>query len=202
MRQVRNLYQIISKRFLLLSLFLIPLLLVLQSSPIQAQISKKNTINPWKYASFPVENFQAYTSGFGYRISPITGERQFHYGLDMAAPYASYVRAWWPGNVVELSDDTGCGTMIKIESGQWQHIYCHLIGKVQDLPNGRYLIDDQGGIMLALGQSVSYGTRIARVGISGNSTGPHLHWGVKFNGEYLDPGLVIREMYKYQIGRA
>ncbi|MGL5077250.1 MAG: M23 family metallopeptidase, partial [Waterburya sp.] len=40
----------------------------------------------WNKGSFPVENFQSYTSGFGYRISPVTGERQFHNGLDLAAP--------------------------------------------------------------------------------------------------------------------
>jgi len=161
-------------------------------------VNQSNSGNPWQYASFPVENFQTYTSGFGYRISPISGSRQFHYGLDMAAPLGSYVRNWWTGQVIELSDNTNCGTMIKIESGQWQHIYCHLMGRVEDTPSGRSLIDSSGGILLTLGQIIPYGTRIARIGVTGNTTGPHLHWGLKYNGEYIDPGLVLREMYQQQ----
>jgi murein DD-endopeptidase MepM/ murein hydrolase activator NlpD len=47
----------------------------------------------WAGASFPVENFQTYTSPFGYRRAPDGGYRQeFHYGLDMAAPNGSYIR--------------------------------------------------------------------------------------------------------------
>uniref|UniRef100_UPI0030DA2D41 M23 family metallopeptidase n=1 Tax=Cyanothece sp. BG0011 TaxID=2082950 RepID=UPI0030DA2D41 len=64
--------------------------------PSQAQyVPATNSTNTWQYASFPVENFQTYTSGYGYRTSPITGQSQFHRGLDMAAPLGSYVRNWW-----------------------------------------------------------------------------------------------------------
>ncbi|MGL4882919.1 MAG: M23 family metallopeptidase, partial [Waterburya sp.] len=84
----------------------------------------------WNKGSFPVENFQSYTSGFGYRISPVTGERQFHNGLDLAAPRGSYIRNWWSGKVVEVSDDTACGTMISIQPGAWEHFYCHMEGYV------------------------------------------------------------------------
>ncbi|MGK7874061.1 MAG: M23 family metallopeptidase [Xenococcaceae cyanobacterium] len=152
----------------------------------------------WQYASFPVENFQAYTSPFGYRISPIDGARQFHRGLDMAAPLGSYVRNWWTGKVVELSDDTACGTLIKIQSGQWTHIYCHLMGHVETTANGRYLIDRDGGIQLRQGQEVPVGARIGRVGMTGRTTGPHLHWGLMHNNNYVDPALVLREMHKQQ----
>ena len=60
----------------------------------------------WAEASFPVENFQEYTDGFGYRINPVTGKKQFHAGLDIAAPLGSYVRAWWSGQIVRLSDNS------------------------------------------------------------------------------------------------
>ncbi|MFM7526955.1 MAG: M23 family metallopeptidase, partial [Nodosilinea sp.] len=43
----------------------------------------------WTQASFPVENFQTYTSPFGYRIDPESGTQRFHYGLDLAAPSGS-----------------------------------------------------------------------------------------------------------------
>lgn len=157
--------------------------------------------NPWQYASFPVENFQTYTSGFGYRYSPVNGQQQFHYGLDMAAPLGSYVRNWWSGRVVELSDNTGCGTMIKIQSGEWTHIYCHLMGRVESSPQGTYLMDREGGIILWLGQNVPAGARIGRVGMTGNTTGPHLHWGLMYANRYVDPGLVLQQMYKDQANR-
>jgi murein DD-endopeptidase MepM/ murein hydrolase activator NlpD len=170
-------------------------------SSLQAQYTPTATRqqNPWQSASFPVENFQAYTSGYGYRSSPVDGSSQFHYGLDLAAPIGSYVRSWWTGQVVELSDNTACGTMIKIQSGDWQHVYCHLMGRVQSDRNTRYLVDREGGIVLQLGQQVPAGARIARVGMSGRTTGPHLHWGLKYANNYLDPALVLQAMFTTQV---
>lgn len=205
MQQIFYLAQKIPKKLNVVLLAILTLLLCIcfnlwQIRPLaSAEYLSKTRGNPWQYASFPVENFQSYTSGFGYRISPISGSRQFHYGLDLAAPLGSYVRNWWNGQIVELSDNTGCGTMIKIQSGQWQHIYCHLIGRVEDNANSRYLLDPEGGIILILGQSLPYGARIARVGMTGNTTGPHLHWAIKYNGEYIDPALVIQEMARQQV---
>ncbi|BAZ44332.1 hypothetical protein NIES4102_13400 [Chondrocystis sp. NIES-4102] len=152
----------------------------------------------WNKGSFPVENFQSYTSGFGYRISPVTGDRQFHNGLDLAAPRGSYIRSWWSGKVIELSDDTACGTSISIQSGAWVHSYCHMEGYVQSASTGTYLIDRDGGIQIVLGQTLPAGSRIGRIGMSGRTTGPHLHWVLKHNGDYVDPALVLKEMFKRQ----
>ncbi|BBA80219.1 peptidase M23 [cyanobacterium endosymbiont of Rhopalodia gibberula] len=172
----------------------------LGQSPLKAQhVPIITSRNIWQYASFPVENFQTYTSGYGYRTSPITGETQFHRGLDMAAPLGSYVRNWWTGRVISLSDHTACGTMIKIQSGQWQHIYCHLMGSIEDTPQGRYLIDRDGGIIIWQGQEIPAGVRIGRVGMTGRTTGSHLHWGLKHGDQYINPGLVIKEMFRYQV---
>jgi murein DD-endopeptidase MepM/ murein hydrolase activator NlpD len=151
--------------------------------------------NAWAGASFPVENFQTYTSGFGYRSSPIDGSQQFHAGLDMAAPLGSYIRNWWTGRIVELSDHTGCGTMIKMQSGQWTHIYCHLMGSVQSDGRGTFLVDREGGIVLTVGQDIPAGARMARVGMTGRTTGPHLHWGLMYGNQYVDPALVLNAMY-------
>ncbi len=154
--------------------------------------------SPWQYASFPVENFQAYTSGFGYRSSPVDGGSQFHYGLDLAAPIGSYVRNWWAGTIVELSDNTACGTLIRVQSGEWQHVYCHLMGRVEVSNGTRYLVDREGGIILQQGQVLPVGVRIARVGMTGRTTGPHLHWGLKHDGQWIDPALVLQAMYRQQ----
>ena len=153
----------------------------------------------WTGASFPVEGFQAYTSPFGYRQSPDGSySQEFHYGLDMAAPEGSYVRNWWGGKVVEVTDNTNCGTSVVLESGNWTHIYCHMEGHVEEDASGRFMIDREGGIQIFVGQQVPAGSRIGRVGMSGRTTGPHLHWGLKFNGNWVDPAYVLQAMYAGQ----
>ncbi|MCC0177697.1 M23 family metallopeptidase [Waterburya agarophytonicola K14] len=152
----------------------------------------------WQKGSFPVENFQSYTSPFGYRASPVNGQRQFHNGLDLAAPRGSYIRNWWGGKITDLSDDTACGTSITVQSGAWTHSYCHMEGYVENNPNGRFLLDRDAGIQIALGQDIPAGARIGRIGMTGRTTGPHLHWVLKYNGSYIDPASVLREMFKGQ----
>ena len=167
---------------------------------VKAQSVVRNThqTGQWLHASFPVENFQAYTSPFGYRQSPTTGRTQFHRGLDLAAPLGSYIRNWWAGTVTQLSDHTACGTMVVIQSGEWEHIYCHLKGRVEKTSQGLVFVDRGGGIRLKQGQQVGTGARIGRIGMTGRTTGPHLHWGLKYADEYIDPGFVLRQMYQEQ----
>ncbi|WP_445302268.1 M23 family metallopeptidase [Microcoleus sp. F4-D5] len=150
------------------------------------------TGNLWQEASFPVENFEAYSSAFG----PRGGD--FHYGLDLAAPEGSYIRNWWGGQIVEVWEDGRCGTGMVVRSGDWEHIYCHLRGRVETANGGRYYIDREGGLQIWQGQIVPAGARIARVGMTGRTTGPHLHWGLKYGGRWVDPALVLREMYSQQ----
>jgi murein DD-endopeptidase MepM/ murein hydrolase activator NlpD len=157
------------------------------------------TGNTWQNASFPVENFQSYTSPFGYRDAPTAGASQFHRGLDMAAPEGSYIRNWWAGKVVEVSDNTACGTSVIVQSGEWEHIYCHMQGTVERDASGQaYLIDRGGGVQIYAGQVLPAGTRIGRVGMTGRTTGPHLHWGLKYASQWVDPALVLRAMYSQQ----
>lgn len=148
----------------------------------------------WTRASFPVEQFQTYTSPFGYRPDPYGGGQRFHYGLDLAAPSGSYIRNWWAGEVLWVEDDGACGTSIAIQSGEWTHIYCHMQGHVE----GDRLVDREGGLQLNKGQPVPSGARIGRVGMTGRTTGPHLHWGMKYQGNWVDPALVLRAMYVSQ----
>ncbi len=155
----------------------------------------------WRYASFPVENFQGYTSPFGYRQSATGGSGQeFHYGLDFAAPEGSYIRNWWTGRVVEVSDDSNCGTSVVVQSGAWEHIYCHMQGRVEVMNGQRYMVDRTGGVQIAEGQQIPAGARIGRVGMTGRTTGPHLHWGLKYSSQWVDPAVVLRAMYVAQSG--
>ncbi|MGB3299634.1 MAG: M23 family metallopeptidase [Phormidesmis sp.] len=151
-----------------------------------AQIARAS--EPWQVASFPVEGFQAYTSPFGYRGSG------FHYGIDIAAPEGSYVRSWWDGQVVEVSDDSACGTSVIIESGDWTHVYCHMQGYVTTDRGRRVFVDSGGGLQIVEGQGVAIGDRIGRVGMTGRTTGPHLHWGMRYQGDWVDPALVLQAM--------
>lgn len=151
-----------------------------------AQIARAS--EPWQVASFPVEGFQAYTSPFGYRGSG------FHYGIDIAAPEGSYIRSWWDGQVVEVSDDSACGTSVIIESGDWTHVYCHMQGYVTTDRGRRVFVDSGGGLQIVEGQGVAIGDRIGRVGMTGRTTGPHLHWGMRYQGDWVDPALVLQAM--------
>ncbi|GAB4429220.1 MAG: hypothetical protein OHK0035_08470 [Cyanobacteria bacterium J069] len=155
--------------------------------------------NEWSNVSFPLEQFQAYTSPFGYRRS-IEGYNysEFHYGLDMAAPQGSYLRTWTTGVVVEVTDDTNCGTSVVVEAGRWLSIYCHMEGRVDRTGGRRSMLDRAGGIQIYEGQTVYAGQRVGRVGMTGRTTGPHLHWGLKYDNNWVDPALVLRAMYSGQ----
>lgn len=179
----------------------------LRRSPSQQELNSKdyslaqqfNPDNIWQNASFPLENFQAYTSPFGIRSSPDSStESELHYGLDMAAPEGSYVRNWWSGQVIEVSDNTNCGTSAVIQSGEWIHKYCHMSGYVEVIEGQPSLIDPEGSIQLQQDQLIPAGFRIGRVGMTGRTTGPHLHWILKYGSNWVDPGLVLQAMYAAQ----
>lgn len=153
----------------------------------------------WRNGSFPVENFQGYTSPFGYRSSPTGGySSEFHTGLDFAAPTGSYIRNWWSGRVISVSDNTACGTSVRVQSGSWVHVYCHMKGYVAKDSQGPYVVD--GGLRIRQGQTVRAGQRIGRVGMTGRTTGPHLHWTLKYRGKLVDPAAVLRAMHRAQRG--
>ncbi|XQQ06172.1 MAG: M23 family metallopeptidase [Leptolyngbya sp. IPPAS B-1204] len=152
----------------------------------------------WEGASFPVEGFQAYTSPLATALPYGGYTQEFHYGLDMAAPEGSYIRNWWSGKVIEVSDDSNCGTSVVVESGPWLHIYCHMQGHVEKENGKLYMIDREGGIQIWEGQQIQAGARLGRVGMTGRTTGPHLHWGLKYDDNWVDPALVLRAMYQNQ----
>jgi murein DD-endopeptidase MepM/ murein hydrolase activator NlpD len=163
------------------------------------QTAPQVAASEWHGASFPLENFEEYTSPFGYRTAATGGNTtEFHYGLDMAAPQGSYIRNWWSGTVVEVSDDSNCGTSVVVQSDAWTHIYCHMKGSVETNGDSRYMVDREGGIQIREGQQVAAGVRIGRVGMTGRTTGPHLHWGLKYDDNWVDPVLVLRAMYESQ----
>ena len=152
-----------------------------------SQATRSRFQNPWRLGVFPVTVFSGYTSSFGGRTGP-WGALEPHYGLDIAAPLGSPVRNWWGGTVQEVIHDGRCGVGLVIQSGPYEHIYCHLLGSGAD---GVYR---SAGLQLQPGQRVRTGQLIARVGMSGRTSGPHLHWGMRYGGQWLDPALILRAM--------
>lgn len=115
------------------------------------------------------------TSGFGPRTSPITGKPSMHAGVDLAAPAGTEVYAAREGVVVASGWDAALGEYIAIEhEGGWQTVYGHL--------SQRYV---------RLNEQVESGMIIGRVGSTGLSTGPHLHFEVRNRGEARDPEVYI-----------
>jgi len=141
----------------------------------------------WRQGVFPVLAFSGYTSFFGSRLGP-WGAVEPHYGLDIAAPLGSAIHSWWGGTVSEVIDDDRCGVGLRIRSGNYEHIYCHLLGSSTA---GVYRC---GALQIHPGQRVRTGQLIGRIGVSGRSTGPHLHWGLRYDGQWLNPVLILRAM--------
>lgn len=110
---------------------------------------------------FPLSVPAAITSLFGWRIHPITGNHRFHSGTDLGAPLGTPVLAAYAGNVAIADFLGGYGLTVVLDHNQFtqQTLYGHL-----------------SEIFVQPGEWVEQGTVIGRVGSTGNSTGPHLHF--------------------------
>lgn len=112
------------------------------------------------------------TSEFGYRRDPFTGERKGHSGMDLAVPTGTSVRAALPGTVtVSTYNRGGYGYYVMIDHGSGlSTLYGH-----------------NSQLLARVGQTVEAGDVIALSGSTGRSTGPHLHFEVRINGERTNP---------------
>ncbi len=112
---------------------------------------------------FPLSVPSAITSLFGWRVHPITGDRRFHSGTDLGAAMGTPVLAAYTGQVEVADRVGGYGlTVILNHNSAQQTLYGHM-----------------SEILVQPGQWVEQGTVIGRVGTTGNSTGPHLHFEVR-----------------------
>lgn len=111
------------------------------------------------------------TSGFGYRIHPIYGYRRFHAGIDIGAPIGQGIVAVLPGVVLSAGPRGTYGNLVVIDHGNgFATAYAH-----------------QSRVLVVVGQRVAAGQRIGLVGSTGASTGPHLHFETRVNGDPVDP---------------
>lgn len=111
------------------------------------------------------------TSPFGVRTDPILGTAALHSGMDFRAPMGMPAKVTAPGVVTKAGWNGGYGRMVEVDHGNgFATRYGHL-----------------SEIDVAVGQKVDAGTIIGKTGSSGRSTGPHLHYEVRHNGEAIDP---------------
>jgi len=100
---------------------------------------------------------------FGYRRDPFTGRREFHYGVDITSPSGTPVFSTADGVVGEASYQSGYGNVVKINHGYgYSTLYAHL-----------------SRISVHPGDAIKRGQKVGEVGVTGRTTGPHLHYEVK-----------------------
>ncbi|WP_055049277.1 M23 family metallopeptidase [Devosia sp. A16] len=120
----------------------------------------------------PMDSLSRISSTFGNRKDPFTGGRAFHAGLDFPAPKGTTVLSAGYGKVTFVGEKSGYGNLVEIT---------HLTGLVT-----RY--GHLSAVLVKQGQVVNTGTPIAKVGSTGRSTGPHLHFEVRRKDVAVDPG--------------
>lgn len=152
---------------------------------IASRISKlnaeKNRIaNPYSGGKLgmPIDSKHRVTSNFGVRVHPITGVKKAHNGIDFGAPSGTSIYAAEEGIVILSKYWSGYGNCVIIDHGNglWT-LYGHI---------------KNGGLLVSEGDSVKRGDKIALVGSTGNSTGPHLHFEVRKNEVPVNPSSYLK----------
>ena len=111
------------------------------------------------------------SSPFGRRSAPVAGASTFHKGIDIPCPSGSDIVAAESGTVLIATYSSSAGNYVMINHGNGiMTVYMH-----------------NSQLCVSVGQQVSKGQVIAKAGSTGYSTGPHCHFGVKLNGEYVNP---------------
>ncbi|WP_412772560.1 peptidoglycan DD-metalloendopeptidase family protein [Nitrobacter sp.] len=142
----------------------------------RAQIDRLNGALAFVPYRKPVMGEMEFTSGFGIRVDPFVGRPAMHTGLDFRASMGDPVRATANGKVVSAGWSGGYGRMVEIDHGNGLSTrYGHL-----------------SAINVSVGQSVKIGQVVGEVGSTGRSTGPHLHYETRINGEAVDPRKFLR----------
>lgn len=119
------------------------------------------------------------SSGWGWRTDPVTGEREFHQGIDFAGRKGSHVHAIGAGVVTWAGPRYGFGNLVIVNDGDGYSTY--------------YAHNEK--VVVKVGEVVRRGQLIALMGETGRATGPHVHLEVHHDGEAVDP-------WAYVVGKA
>lgn len=127
------------------------------------------------YYDFPLTNIRP-TSYYGIRIHPVTKQNKLHQGIDLEAPVGASVNSVAYGKVIFAGQYQGYGNLISIQhaNGYSSH-YAHL-----------------NKIEVSIGKIVNPSNKIAEVGSTGLTTGPHLHFELRKEGKSLDPSILLQ----------
>ena len=121
--------------------------------------------------SWPVPSCHSISSGYGYRIHPVTGVRKLHAGIDIPCSTGTTIVAAASGTVVDSGYNAYNGNYLKISHGNGlETMYLHC-----------------SKLLVSSGARVSGGQTIAKSGATGMVSGAHLHFVVKKNGNYVNP---------------
>ena len=120
---------------------------------------------------WPLNDYKNISSGYGYRIHPITNVKSFHKGIDIPAPQDTDVLATDDGIVSFSGYQNGYGNVVKIK---------HFDGKTTVYAHNNSNVVKEGDI-------VKQGDIISKVGTTGNSTGNHVHFEIIVNGKNINP---------------
>ena len=121
--------------------------------------------------TWPAPSYTRISDEYGNSMHPTLGIQKFHNGIDMAAPGGSAILAAYNGKVVAADYNGSMGNYIMIDHGDSLYtIYMHA-----------------SALYVSKGAEVSKGDKIAAVGSTGRSTGNHLHFSVRLNGNYVNP---------------
>jgi len=147
-----------------------------ESKELTALIKKLSTTSAYTggVMQWPLPGYKVGSRVFGYQMHPILKVRKFHSGVDIGAPQGTYIHAAASGKVVWSGwRSGGSGNVVILDhGGGMTTLYLHIMN---------------GGLLVKEGQTVKAGDVIAKVGSTGLSTGPHLHFEVRKNGEPQDP---------------
>lgn len=121
--------------------------------------------------TWPVPGYTSLTSLYGMRVHPITKAYKLHTGVDISAPMGATFVAAADGVVTKATFNKAYGNMVVIDHGGGvQTLYAH-----------------GSEILVQVGQQVTKGTQVLKVGSTGYSTGPHAHFEIRINGQTVDP---------------
>ncbi|MEW9121207.1 MAG: peptidoglycan DD-metalloendopeptidase family protein [Thermotaleaceae bacterium] len=140
---------------------------------IAEEIRKKQSSGEYKggQMAWPAPGYTRVTSPFGYRIHPILKTKKLHTGIDIGIPSGKNVVAAGDGTVIHSDWLGGYGKVVMVDHGGGiVTLYAH---------NSSLLVKEK--------DTVKRGDTIAKAGSTGMSTGPHLHFEVRKNGDYVDP---------------
>jgi murein DD-endopeptidase MepM/ murein hydrolase activator NlpD len=126
---------------------------------------------------YPV-NSRRITSNYGWRedpVNPVSGQMTFHRAVDLAGKMGDPVKAAMKGTVLHVDNNRNLGNFIILKHGEYQTLYAHL-----------------SAVLVKGGEEVSQGQLIGKVGETGYTTGPHLHFEVFRNGNRVNPLEILR----------